>query len=342
MRGGRGFIRKRNGRFQARWYDPETRRERGKTFDTQREASAFLTQLQTVKESIRDVHTTLAEWLPTYQETYRQGLAQKTLNIDREAITTLYNFGSFLLDKPLYAITPNDISVYINNLASIYSKRTVQMRVGFLSGAFRKAVQEGRMQYNPCTGVPIRGQIRPQRNREFSDDDLAHLQNLFLKQVPRREALISICWTMMKTAMRTGEARGLRAEDIRDGGIYICRALDQNNQIGPVKAGQDRFVPVRDIKLWERLCFVKSGYIFHTASGRALDHSSIGRFVRHEFPGHSPHDFRHTFITRAVRQGRNLKALSALTGDSITTLLKHYSHVRTEDVEFLVENVFDF
>lgn len=77
----------------------------------------------------------------------------------------------------------------------------------------------------------------------------------------------------------------------------------------------------------------KEGYIVHyrgkpikkiqTSWEGAVKRAGITRRIR-------PYDLRHNFITRALEQGADLKALSEVVGSRPETLMRHYQHVTKE------------
>ncbi len=54
---------------------------------------------------------------------------------------------------------------------------------------------------------------------------------------------------------------------------------------------------------------------------------------------HSPHDFRHTFISQLVQNNVNVKAISELVGDSIEMILKTYVHTDEEMMEAAAKKI---
>lgn len=58
----------------------------------------------------------------------------------------------------------------------------------------------------------------------------------------------------------------------------------------------------------------------------AVAAAKIGRRVR-------PYDFRHHFVTRAIEEGGDLKAISEVVGSSPATVLKFYQHVTSKQHE---------
>ena len=55
----------------------------------------------------------------------------------------------------------------------------------------------------------------------------------------------------------------------------------------------------------------------------ALKRAGIQRRLR-------PYDLRHCFITKALEEGGDLKALSEVVGSKPATIIKHYQHVTTD------------
>jgi integrase len=63
----------------------------------------------------------------------------------------------------------------------------------------------------------------------------------------------------------------------------------------------------------------------------------------HNLTGHSLHDLRHTYCTRAAQADVNPKVLQKITGHrKIETLLLVYTHVSDQDREEAVKKSSDF
>jgi len=104
------------------------------------------------------------------------------------------------------------------------------------------------------------------------------------------------------------------------------------------KGGPERRqVPLHDdfikkLKQWYRKD-KKKGYIIHyhgkpikkiqTSWKGALERAGITRRIR-------PYDMRHYFISRALEEGADMKALSEIVGSRPETIMRHYQHVSTE------------
>lgn len=139
------------------------------------------------------------------------------------------------------------------------------------------------------------------------------------------------------TGLRVSELAGIKLTDIEPGEncVYI-------RVVG--KRKKERRVFIR-AELFNRVRQVFNGrvYLFETASGRPLSRQHIWRAIRRGgkrigLNKLHPHTFRHTFATRLIKRGRDLKAVSQYLGHaSPTTTAALYCHTElTPDDVFTV------
>ena len=155
---------------------------------------------------------------------------------------------------------------------------------------------------------------------------------------------IAIC---AKTGMRVGEMLGLTTDCIN----FECQEITVNKQWG-VKRSDGKilhgFMPCktyrsnRTIPISQSLAddIVLYLQIFPVHINKRLfirnDSSGISHIVR-AYTGHGIHCLRHTYATRLLSAGIDIKTVAALLGDSVETVLKAYVSY-TEDMRAKAKN----
>ena len=72
--------------------------------------------------------------------------------------------------------------------------------------------------------------------------------------------------------------------------------------------------------------------------------STLYKYIKRHFNNHSPHDFRHTYGTKLLSNGVDIKTVASLLGDTVSTILKtyiHYSDEMRENARTQISQIFD-
>ena len=159
---------------------------------------------------------------------------------------------------------------------------------------------------------------------------------------------------MLRTGMRSGEARDLRWSDIdkKQNVIHVTRTLQYINGVGFIDDAPKTKTSLRDIPLtadvlkllesqknyWGFKVEKIDRYLFCTEDGSPLNthllQAEIDRVIRRihkdgkDFPRITSHVFRHTFATRAIEAGMQPQVLKTIMGhSSLAMTMDLYSHV---------------
>lgn len=328
-------------KYLARYQAPSGERP-SEVFETVRDAEAWLAKSTgSIRDGtwVSDEKTKLSDWIDEYIETYRPHVAYATQESYKGSINRLWKYCPGLMDTPLCDISTPQIQRSANTLHKHYHSATVKKTLSLVGQSLKRAAKLRMIAVNPVDDITIQESRESHGGAEIKQDDLELLQ--LHCSAPskdwRSQVYKDIIGLIMATGMRTEEARGLTANDISTTGVYINRALNSIGGEEPPKTRlSKRHIPLPPElhqMINQRAKISISGYLFESARGQPLNHRNILRHFKDVLPNHALHDLRHTWISRAIRNGANIKAISTLTGDSIQTLLKTYTHVTEDDLE---------
>jgi len=141
---------------------------------------------------------------------------------------------------------------------------------------------------------------------------------------------------MLQTAMRTGEVRALKWDDIKDNKILVHRNYTLTHGLkNSTKTNRQRWVPLNEraqniltqldtrsefLFPWNRYTF--QSYFYE----RMIDAHTNGLVERR----YRPYDLRHTAISRFLEAGIPIAQISAWCGNSSEVIWKHYAGVSQE------------
>ena len=328
-------------KWRAQYTAPDGSRP-SRTFARRADALEWLADMEGAVRSgdwVAPSDMTLGEWLDEFVAVYRTNIAQATRQSYNYTLQRLERYAPDLVSLKVQDIGQPAVQRALNALRKNLHSRTVEITRTLLNMAMKKAVELNMIQKNPVTGTTIQKSDRQHGGKYIPSQDLADLiEKLRSKPGPVNDMLVLIA----HTGLRTQEARALRAEDIRDGGIHVRAALDPaGNRKATKTEASVRFVPVSGWlmdMLLERSRTSLNGLLFCNYKGHALGKGSALSALRRLTAGqYSPHDLRHTFVTNAIRNGVNLRALADITGDRVETLLSVYTHVTDDDRRRAVE-----
>jgi integrase len=317
---------------------------------TRKEAQAKLSQVRRAAEEGRLVlgrakktGEYLGEWLEGRVRLTTQPTTYDTYARDVERLRP--HIGEIRLDQ----LRHEHIQKAYTELLKTLSATSVHRVHRALKTALRHAVKVGLIGYNPVERVtaprPPRKEMRP-----LTPDEV----DTFLEST-HSDRLHALWAVMVTTGLRSGEARGLRWQDIDlDGGTLsvrqsVKRIKGRGLMLGDPKTAHSRrrielapgtvaALRVRqDVQEWERSlageAWKELGLIFTTMSGGPLDPGSVGHTLDRalkaaSLPHVRTHDLRHTAATYLLSRGVHPKVVQELLGhSSITLTMDVYSHV---------------
>lgn len=365
----KGENQRTDGSYMYRWTDVTGARRTiyANSLNELREKEFEVLKLEKIKNVVwADTKLTVGELIERY-------LATKVVKITTRSrykyITGLIEELN-MLDRPIDTIKTTDAKVYMMQLSDMgYAYGTIQSVKSFLSPAFQSAVEDDILVKNPFIfrlGDVVeddrkeRISLSPQQEKQYLD--FVKNDGWFCKCYD--EILI-----LLHTGMRVSELYGLTFKDIdlKNKRIHVNKQLHLLNGEYIItspksKAGTRTLAMTEEVKKafanqytkprprTEQIVDGYGGFIFINEQGnpktrKNLQMSMINIYNKMErqgieFPKVSPHMLRHTFCSRMVDNGIDVKSLQIIMGHSdIGTTLNVYTHKDPEDVAKTMEKV---
>jgi integrase len=235
-----------------------------------------------------------------------------------------------------------------------WSPKTFNDRRNCLDAFFDYLVQKKKIGSNPLQFVDNKERDRMHLQRlPFSDCEIAAIldalqTNRFVKKSSRysHSQYYPFVAFLFHVGCRPGEAIGLKVRDVNfdDDKIRIGNSLSRtlkgsNNAARVYKSTKNkkvRSIPMDPFlrNLMEKMCYGKGReeYVFQNENGNTIDDRMFLRRVfrpvleKLEIDKRDVYACRHTFATRAVRQGMKPHEVAYLMGDNTETILQNYFH----------------
>jgi len=228
----------------------------------------------------------------------------------------------FFGGRPLRSVLPLMIERYVAQREKEVAPATVNRELAFVKRLFAVALENGLVDRNPAK--PVKFLREPAgRVRFLSDDEEAAL----------REKIGEKHWPVVAFALNTGLRRGeqfnLRWENVN----LANRVLT----IPRSKHGGARHVQLNDTAMAILRALpsrFRRGYVFPSATGKSPMSANNFRYrvfdpaVRAaKIEDLTWHDTRHTFASRLVMRGADLRSVQELLGHKTLTMTLRYAHL---------------
>ena len=252
-----------------------------------------------------------------------------------------------LSKMPLQKVTENDVKKYLKTLSG-YAENTIKKDFVLLSRCFNSAESENIILKNPMKKLKCPKSAQPNiKTRAMTIQE----QQAFIKILNDNNVKYSIQFKiMLLTGLRMGEVNALKASDYNRifSTLTVQRTISRDENGLPVIGGQTktekgmRVIPLSpaarlliekaiSLQIPNRfnLLFVdRKGNLITTSQTNSvfkrtkdkypfIDESQIGKVT--------VHSLRHTYATRCIESGMNVKTVSVLLGhEDIETTLNTY------------------
>ena len=281
-----------------------------------------------------------AQWYQTYMSLYKRRLSDKT----RESYARLDQLINPIIGaKPLEAITPDDIQAALVAAEDQAGSRQAQLVYTLLHAAFRRAVRSGHIRQSPVEAVD-KPDHEGKQGRAIEGANWQRLAPIISGDVAF--ALMAF------GGLRRGETLALRRADVdfSAGVLHVCR---QRVRVGgqlvtapPKSAAGIRDVPISpelEPILREAVRFLLPNALIVPIAPETLAHK--WRNAQRKAGIAEPyrlHDLRHTYATRLVLAGVNIRVLQYAIGHADYQLtMKTYTHIGASAAKSELSRVYD-
>ncbi len=220
--------------------------------------------------------------------------------------------------KMISDITVLDVEKYKNQRIKEVSGSTVNREISCLKHMFNKAVDWNYLPQNSLRSIK-RFKEPPGRLRYLNDEEIERLMDCCA------EHLRPIVVMALNTGMRKGEIFNLKWQNIDLKNRIITVNETKNNEI--------RTIPINDT-LYKEISSMNrelgNQYVFSNGNGKP--YTDIKRSFKTalrlaDIEDFRFHDLRHTFASRLMMVGENLKTVQELLGHKDIKMTMRYSHL---------------
>lgn len=278
--------------------------------------------------------TTVISWMKQWCEVYvKPNLADKTYSCYNNAIKELEHYQPELQEMPLDEFTNLYAQSILNSLADIYAKSTLNSIRVVIHKAFEAASKIPSFNAQPIGKLYI-----PKKAAQKKVHALSRTEQEIVEEAAHRTLLGHVAIFLLRTGLRAEELCNLKWNDYnaKKQIIYVRKSKTEAGirPVPLVKEAQQILLSQRKSRL--------DNNIFHCSNGNPISISSLEKLYQRlrrltGIPFITTHVYRHTFATRSLENGMNVKALSQILGHTdVAFTIKRYC---SPDVAFLREQV---
>lgn len=299
---------------------------------------------------------TLGEWLPHWLELYARPSVRHSTYVSYEGYVRKHLVPA-LGAVPLNKLVPADLQrFYLCKLQEDHlAPKTISNLHACLHRALQQAMKEQMIPSNPCDAVDL------PRKETAEISVLTREQQAKLMQESYRHRYGVFIRLALSTGMRIGEIVGLRWDDIdfTNRILFVRSTLNRLPTVdgesktqlfvgSPKTKNGRRSIPlfdaiISDLADWRKTqetdaqltqsAYENTGYVVTNEFGKPIEPRTFrDHYIRilkaAGLPHFTFHALRHTFATRAIEQGMDVKALSKILGHaSVGFTLDTYAHL---------------
>lgn len=365
-RRGQNVYKRKDGRWEARYingYDINGRAKYGSVY-AYSYSEVIRKRTMIVSEScfdkVNSSSLTLNDWFERWINTRKGYVKPSTYAVyKRYCINHIWPYF-----KGLYLNKLSDVLIrnFLESRSSL-SASTLKGLFAFLKSGL-KAAEKEKLVHDVWTGVKLPKRENKKPVRVFSLAEQAALEQAIMEEPGQYGIGIIIC---LYTGIRIGELCGLRWEDINlaSSVLSVRRTVQRiSTETGekktmiavqePKSTHSIRDIPLPDflsekLREYKIISNSRHGYIFGTcdvpAEPRIYQYYFSSLLKRTGIKHANFHATRHTFATRALETGMDIKTLSEILGHAdCTVTMRQYAHSSDEQkrksIEILAERVY--
>jgi len=283
---------------------------------------------------------TFSQYAEDYLTTVR--LTHRGWRSDESRIKTLItHFGDLMLDQ----VTTADVERFLDGLLTARKPGTVNRWRILLQAMLNRAKRHGLITTNPVQGVAKRPEPEGRTLYLLPEGQEEHAIREALRPDRRPLFMVSV-----HTGLRWSEQITLRWRDVDffTGGITVPMSKNGRSRQVPMNstvrstlmdlAGQ-RHHPDDPEERVLRCSYVKADHFFPAAVLRAQDALRKAGQEAGRLEGYTWHCNRHTFASRLVMAGVDLRAVQVLGGWQDLKMVARYSHLSPDHLRAAVERL---
>jgi integrase len=226
--------------------------------------------------------------------------------------------------------------------------RSVRLTLGRLSAAFEQACDDGKLYRNPCRGMKLPAEAKPERPQWTEGQ---------VRQMLATEDWLAACWRLALYGLRRGEVAGLRWDDVDLDAATLTVAqtrvvVSQVVTKGPKSRASGRTLPLDEVTVGElralkarqaaeRLeageAYTASGYVACDELGAAVSREWLTDEFRRVaaragLPRIRLHDSRRTINSLMARAGVPPHIRAAWCGHTVAVNEQSYTFAQAQDL----------
>ncbi|MBR6298950.1 MAG: tyrosine recombinase XerC [Candidatus Gastranaerophilales bacterium] len=261
----------------------------------------------------------------------------------------VYTFLLWLDNENPLEINPDKFGEYLYFIKQInYTKTTIARKIASIRAFYNFLFQEELINYNPADNISIPKQDKTLPNF-LSEEEVENILRSIKIDTPagyRNRIILELLWV---SGMRISELSGLNFENLN---------LEQNEIKVFGKGAKERIVLIPDKTKDGLINYIKNVFnlinseieitpscpLFINYNGYRLQNQSIRKALKNcldkiHFTKHvTPHVFRHSFATKLLEHGADLRIVQELLGHASIKNTQIYTHVSIQRLKEVYEN----